>query len=205
MAPVHKYSKLYLRGSSKSAHGVQSRARSASGVDNIIHQDDYLVLDREIDLCFVDVGNNVFLGEVIAVKGYVQLPYGDVRTLYFPDVPCKQDSQTILRLLKAGYEVDVVPEELSLYYNVSHVISGAKERNIRGEEMYRTECRKLYYLLEDWQIMKVEYKFAEKFYRYFFHNKWKDKMKYELDIMKKLDPKAARIFILKEIYHKIKK
>lgn len=123
----------------------------------------------------------------------------------FPDVPCKQDSQTILRLLKAGYEVDVVPEELSLYYNGQHIISGAKEKNIRGEEMYRTECRKLYYLLEDWQIMKVEYKFAEQFYRYFFHNKWKDKMKHELDIMSRLDPKAARIFKLKEVWHKIKK
>lgn len=123
----------------------------------------------------------------------------------FPDVPCKQDSQTILRLLKAGYEVDVVPEELSMYYTGTHVISGAKPRNILGEELYRTECRKLYYLLEDWQIMKVEYKFAEQFYRYFMYNKWEDKMRREFKIMKTLDPKAARIFKLKEIYHKIRK
>lgn len=123
----------------------------------------------------------------------------------FPDVPCKQDSQTILRLLKAGYEVDVVPEELSLYYDVHHVISGAKARNILGEELYRTECRKLYYLLEEWQIMKVEYKFAEQFYVYFMHNKWKDKMQYQYKVMKRLDPKAARIFMLKRLYHKIKK
>lgn len=123
----------------------------------------------------------------------------------FPDVPCKQDSQTILRLLKAGYEVDVLKEELSLYYDVEHVISGAGKKNILGESLYRTECRKMYYKLEDWQIMAVEYRFAEQFYRYFKINHLKAETRHEWQVMKKLDCKRASIFKLKEIWHKIKK
>ncbi len=123
----------------------------------------------------------------------------------FPDVPCKQDSQTILRLLKAGYEVDVLPEELSLYYDVVHVISGAGKKNILGETLYREECRKMYYKLEDWQIMKVEYKFAEYFYRYYKINKFKELTNHEWQIMKTLDRKSAYVYKMKEIWHKIKK
>lgn len=123
----------------------------------------------------------------------------------FPDVPCKQDSQTILRLLKAGYEVDVLPEELSLYYDVVHVISGAGKKNIMGETLYREECRKMYYKLEDWQIMKVEYKFAEYFYRLYKANKFKQLINHEWKIMKTLDRKSAYIFKLKEIWHTIKR
>ncbi len=123
----------------------------------------------------------------------------------FPDVPCKQDSQTILRLLKAGYEVKVLPEELSLYYDVDHVISGAGKKNMLGESLYRDECRKLYYRLEDWQIMKVEYRFAVQFYRMYKINKMKDAVKHEWWVMKTLDRKAASIFKLKEIWHKIKR
>lgn len=119
----------------------------------------------------------------------------------FPDVPCKQDSQTILRLLKEGYEVDVLKEELSLYYDVDHVISGAGKKNILGESLYRTECRKLYYLLEDWQIMKVEYKFAEQFYRYYKLNHMKEATSHEKKIMKMLDRKAYTLFMMKESYH----
>lgn len=123
----------------------------------------------------------------------------------FPDVPCKQDSQTILRLLKEGYEVDVLPEELSLYYDVVHVISGAGKKNIIGEMMYRDECRKLYYRLEDWQIMKVEYKFAEYLYRLYKLNKLKALYTHEWKIMKTLDKKAACVFKMKEIWHKVKR
>lgn len=123
----------------------------------------------------------------------------------FPDVPCKQDSQTILRLLKAGYEVDVLKEEMSLYYDVEHVISGAGKKNILGENLYRTECRKLYYKLEDWQIMKVEYKFAEQFYRYFKCNRLKDETRHEMKVMKALDKKAYTIFMMKEVYHWLKR
>lgn len=123
----------------------------------------------------------------------------------FPDVPCKQDSQTILRLLKNGYELEVIPEELSYYYTGYHVISGAKPRNFLGEELYRTECRKQYYKLQDWQIMKIEYRFARQFYGLYKESGNKQMLKYEFNIMKTLDWKAAYIFALKEIWHKIKR
>lgn len=124
----------------------------------------------------------------------------------FPDVPCKQDSQTILRLLKAGYEVDVVEEDLSIYhaYAIGKKISGAGPRNIRGEMLYREECRKLYYMLEDWQIINIEYTFAEKLYGIYLYGKDKNCIKHQWHIMKRLNPKAAYLCRLKKIWHNIK-
>lgn len=121
----------------------------------------------------------------------------------FPIVPCKQDSQTILRLLKKGYEVEVVPEELSLYYlcDIGDRISGTSAKNIKGEELYRTECRKLYYLLEDWQILNVEYQFAQRFYALYKANHLVAQSAHEWEIMRKLNCKAAYIYRLKEIWH----
>lgn len=125
----------------------------------------------------------------------------------FSDVPCKQDSQTILKLLKAGYEVEVLPEELSVYYGyaIGKKISGVGERNIRGEKLYQAECRKLYYLLEDWQILNVEYKFAQIFHNFYCYGNDKNLVKHQWQIMKKLNRKAAYIYMLKRIWHKIKK
>ena len=124
----------------------------------------------------------------------------------FPDVPCKQDSQAILRLLKNGYEVEVLPEELSLYYgyNIGKRISGVGKRNIIGEELYRLECRKLYYLLDDWQILNIEYRFAEKMYHYFACNRDSKLAWHEWRIMKQLNPRAAYIYKIKRIWYKVK-
>lgn len=124
----------------------------------------------------------------------------------FPDVPCKQDSQTILRLLRAGYEVEVVPEELSVYhaYVIGKKISGVGPKNILGEKLYRTECRKLYYLLEDWQIMNVEYTFAEKLYNFYLYGDDRKLIRHQWKIMKKLNPQAAYIYLIKRIWHSIK-
>lgn len=124
----------------------------------------------------------------------------------FPDVPCKQDSQTILKLLKAGYEVEVVAEELSIYhaYVIGQKISGAKPRNILGENLYRTECRKLYHLLEDWQIINIEYKFAEMLYNLYSYGTDKDMSRHHWQIMRRLNYKKAYLFRLKKLWHKIK-
>ena len=125
----------------------------------------------------------------------------------FPDVACKQDSQAILRLLKEGYEVEVIPEELSCYYNadIGQRISGLGRKNIQGEAEYRIECRKLYYLLEDWQILNIEYTFATKMYGYYQANKMKTEKKHEWKLMKRIKPREAYIFLLKRMWHKIKK
>ena len=124
----------------------------------------------------------------------------------FPDVPCKQDSQLILKLLTAGYEVDVVPEELSLYYNyeIGSRISGAGEKNICGELLYQTECRKQYYRLEDWQILNIEYKFASIFYRLYKANGQKEKTRHAWGIMCRLHKKEALLYRLKEGWHFVK-
>ena len=125
----------------------------------------------------------------------------------FPDVPCKQDSQTILKLLKVGYEIDVVPEELSLYsrFVIGNKISGNGKKNILGEELYRTECRKLYYLLKDWQIINVEYQFAERFYALYRSNKMKEDYLHQWQIMKKLNRRRAFVYEIKRIWHKVHK
>ena len=102
----------------------------------------------------------------------------------FTIVPCKQDSQLILKLLAAGYEVDCVKEELSLYYNfvVGDRISRGSLKNIEGEKLYIAECRKQYHKLEAWQILNVEYAFAKRFHELYSGNK----MKKELREMKKI-------------------
>ncbi len=106
----------------------------------------------------------------------------------FTIVPCKQDSQLILKLLAAGYEVDCVKEELSLYYNfvVGDRISRGSLKNIEGEKLYIAECRKQYYKLESWQILNVEYAFAKRFHELYSGNKMKKELREERRIMYQL-------------------
>lgn len=124
----------------------------------------------------------------------------------FPAVPCKQDSQTILRLLKAGYEVDVVEEELSYYYDIPGArISGASDKNLLGEALYHEECMKLYYLLSKKQIRNVEERFATEFYRIYSFRRDKDNMRKFRRKMFLNNPSAATLYIAKKVYHKMKK
>ncbi|MGM9552430.1 MAG: glycosyltransferase family 2 protein [Clostridia bacterium] len=121
----------------------------------------------------------------------------------FSIVPCKQDSQLILKLLAAGYEVDCVKEELSKYYNfvVGDRISRGNMKNIEGEKLYRTECRKQYYKLEDWQILNVEYAFLRRFHELYKGNKMKTEAKHVYNLMLKL---SFRKTVLHSIYLKLR-
>ncbi len=103
----------------------------------------------------------------------------------FTIVPCKQDSQLILKLLAADYEVDCVKEELSLYYNfvVGDRISRGNLKNIEGEKLYIAECRKQYYKLETWQILNIEYAFAKRFHELYCGNNMKKELRQERKIM----------------------
>lgn len=103
----------------------------------------------------------------------------------FTIVPCKQDSQLILKLLAAGYEVDCVKEELSLYYNfvVGDRISRGSLKNIEGEKLYIAECRKQYHKLETWQILNIEYAFAKRFHELYCLNNMKKEFRQERKIM----------------------
>lgn len=79
----------------------------------------------------------------------------------FSDVPCKQDSTVILKLLIAGYTVDRVPRYLSIYHTdeINRISSGNHQKRILGEETLRELCRKNYVRLTPEQINEVEYSF----------------------------------------------
>lgn len=79
----------------------------------------------------------------------------------FDDVPCKQDSTLILKILVAGYNVFGTTEKLVLYLEHNgDRISGCKESNARGICIYREKCRKQYYRLTKKEISDVESKFS---------------------------------------------
>ena len=86
---------------------------------------------------------------------------------YFPIVPSKQDSQTMLKLLGAGYEIKCVPEVLSRYYmdfsTVAHISNNGR-KPLQGELLYYEECRKYYSQFDQKQIARIEYTFAVMLY-----------------------------------------
>lgn len=79
----------------------------------------------------------------------------------FTNMPCKQDSYLLLKLLVNGYEIDRVAEYLSVYHadpvdRISN--SGGHEKRIIGEEKLRTLCREHYGTLSKKQRKEVEYR-----------------------------------------------
>lgn len=79
----------------------------------------------------------------------------------FEDVPCKQDSIALLKLLAYGYKVCCIPEELVNYteHNQGR-ISGVSEKNVSGILEWRKWCRKYYDRLTEQQIKNVEVSIA---------------------------------------------
>lgn len=123
----------------------------------------------------------------------------------FAEVPCKQDSQTILKMLIAGYEIDVLEEIQSIYYDYisSNRISGSGMKNIIGEKMYLEECRKQYYRLETSQILQVEYRFASILHNYYRINHMAEK-KEQWKIMCRLNRRAAYFSEIRRLARKLK-
>lgn len=80
----------------------------------------------------------------------------------FSDVPCKQDSTVILKLLLAGFTIDRVPEILSVYHTdeIIRISSNNHVKRIDGEERLRELCRKNYKFIDKKLIKNVEYSFA---------------------------------------------
>ena len=102
----------------------------------------------------------------------------------FYNTPCKQDSNLMIRLLAAGYEIDVVPKYLSLYHcdQTYRISNGDHKKRILGEESLRDICRSYYDLLKNKkQINMVEYSFAvrlaEHYYAIGFSNEFKKCLK----------------------------
>lgn len=123
----------------------------------------------------------------------------------FPIVPNKQDSQVILKLLSNGYEVIGVPEILSKYCNYEGTrISSLSLKNLEGELLYQSACRRNYDKLSYWQIQDVEYSFAQKLYCLYRANHMKKEKSDQLKIMFRSSFNKSLLFILKDIYHGIK-
>ena len=116
----------------------------------------------------------------------------------FSIVPCKQDSILILKLLSKGYEVDYVPAVLSRYRNTDDpgriTCSGIK--NIKGELLYRKECRKLYGNLNRCQIKEVEYSFNCILYHLYSGNNMPSEKKRYREAMIKAFPLRTALQII---------
>ncbi|MBW9145259.1 glycosyltransferase family 2 protein [Clostridium sp. CM027] len=108
----------------------------------------------------------------------------------FTDVPCKQDSTVIIKLLNKGYEVDRVPEVLLRYNEHSNIrISAGGIKNIKGEKLLRDFCRSLYYKLESYQILQVEVSFSFRLSKLYIKNKLSNELYVEMKTLKLVNKK----------------
>lgn len=89
----------------------------------------------------------------------------------FDNVPSKQDSTLIMKLLEAGKKIDRVPEILSIYHVQQNNSISTSEKSKDGLIIYWNKCRKHYDLLSKDEIKKVEYNFAEQMYLKNYKNK----------------------------------
>lgn len=80
----------------------------------------------------------------------------------FSDVPCKQDSTVIIKLLSKGYTIDRVPEVLSLYHDedIPRISSKNAKKRIVGENLLLDLCRENYDKIDKKQQQEVEYNFS---------------------------------------------
>lgn len=108
----------------------------------------------------------------------------------FTDVPSKQDSTVILKLLDKGYEVDRVKEVLVKYNEHSNErISSGGPKNIKGEELLRILCRSLYYKINSNEVLKVEEAFSYRLSKLYLKNKCKNEFIAEMKTLKLLNKK----------------
>lgn len=98
----------------------------------------------------------------------------------FNDVPSKQDSTLILKLLLAGYEMDYVPKTLSYYYeHNNNRISMGKIHNMHGEMLLRDYMRNNYHILSKEQQNNVEITISKRILQLAIKNKKNDIAKKE--------------------------
>lgn len=114
----------------------------------------------------------------------------------FENVPSKQDSITLLKILGAGYSVYRVPQILVNYLeDNAGKISGTGEKNIEGLILYRTWARKYYEELMNIQIDQVEYSFSKQLVTYYVLNHKNEKAKIEYEIMRQMKYFQVQTFI----------
>lgn len=95
----------------------------------------------------------------------------------FSNVPCKQDSTLILKLLFSEYVIDRVPMYLSIYHSdgKTRISTSTHDKRIVGEEKLRELCRSRYSLLTPEQINEVEYSFSCRLLEHYYAVKAKEK------------------------------
>lgn len=88
----------------------------------------------------------------------------------FSDVPCKQDSTVLVKLLAAGYSVDRVPEILSLYHeeDIPRISSNNVQKRIIGLTKLLELCRENYDKISSTDRKEIEYSFATEMIIYYF-------------------------------------
>lgn len=88
----------------------------------------------------------------------------------FSDVPCKQDSTVIVKLLSNGFEVNRVPEVLSIYHDEGNMRISRQnhDKRIAGEEALRKLCRQNYVLISEKERKKVEFAFNCRLAPYYY-------------------------------------
>jgi len=125
----------------------------------------------------------------------------------FTIVPCKQDSTVIIKLLRAGYEVDFVPEVLCRYNNFTGVVRiSFGPKKLEGEKMFCDLCRESYYLFTPKQIRNIEFSNSKRMYLLLKSRKaLSDVLKVEKQKMWKYGPVKAACFFVKQELRKIKK
>lgn len=108
----------------------------------------------------------------------------------FNDVPSKQDSTLIIKLLSHGYTVNRVPKILVKYNEHSKErISSGGPKNIKGELMLRKFCRERYLNIDKNQIDEIESEFSYRLSKLYIKNKLYKEAISEMKILKKLNKK----------------
>ena len=124
----------------------------------------------------------------------------------FDDVPSKQDSTVILKILDAGYKIYGTEEKLVLYLeHTGERISGAKLINAEGINIYREKCRKQYHKLTDNQIAKIECNFSNQLVNIYLVNGVLESAKLELKNIRKFASFFSKIYfknIIKIMFRK---
>ena len=116
----------------------------------------------------------------------------------FEDTPCKQDSICLLKILKAGYGVYRVAEELIRYTeDNAGKISGTGLKNIEGLLLFREWCRGCFDKLTKEQIDRVELNFSKQLVTYYLINNKPDEARKEQKEMHKRKPFATKTLIAK--------
>lgn len=123
----------------------------------------------------------------------------------FSNVPCKQDSTVIIKLLSKGYTIDRVPEVLSLYHDedIPRISSKNAQKRIIGENLLLDLCRKNYGKINKKQQQEVEYNFSCILVFYYFENGEYEKYKRNMKNIVKIHKFSSRTLKIK--YYMFKK